>query len=85
MSQLQSESLARMSTSLEQINDVCGNILEDYTYKENSFQEYTHFASNDLATYESKESDNMMFDSTPPMDFDHFEPNVESFTSLSPP
>ena len=63
MSQLQSESLARMRTSLEQINDVCGNIL----------------------SFESKESDNMMFDSTPPMDFDHFESNAESFTSLSPP
>ena len=82
--QLQNESLARMNASFEQINDVCGSNQEDYAYNQNSFQEYNHCASNDLATYESKESDNMIFDSTPPMDLDHFEPNTESFTSPSP-
>ena len=73
------------NTSLVQNNDACESKLEAYTYNPNSFQEYNCFASNDLDTYESKKSANMMFDSTPPMDFDHFEPKTESFNSLSPP
>ena len=71
------------STSLEQFHNECGSKQEDCAYNDNSFQEYHHFTSNDLDIIGSNERVNILLDSLPPMDFDHFEPKTESFASPS--